>query len=185
MNKAEFIFSVTIGLLLMPIVLEIKALAQTEATTKSVQERAQLWFDSEDKKKRRLQMRQMTRALKQPCKYCHTAGFKGYTDRHTVSLEMMVLSAEHDLRCDACHTGKTTLTDVGLQARKMKEVSKRLGVDCTHCHLPKMKFKALTPQGETYALQIKDTPSVNDTLPKPINSKAKDNAKPNDSQKAQ
>ena len=49
----------------------------------------------------------MTRALKQPRKYCHTAGFKGYTDRHQVTLEMMALSVEHDVECKDCHLAKT------------------------------------------------------------------------------
>jgi hypothetical protein len=156
MNKAEFIFSIMIGLLLAPIMIEANAWAQSTDTPKTMRQRAQAWFESNDKKKRRLQMRQMTRALKQPCKYCHTAGFKGYTDRYTVSLEMMALSAEHDLRCDDCHAGKKVLTETGIQARKMKKVSKDLGVECTHCHVPSKKFKILTTDGEKYAQTLRD-----------------------------
>ncbi len=162
MNKAEFIFSITIGILLASMGLEVHAWAQSADTPKTMQQRAQSWFESDDKKKRRLQMRQMTRALKQPCKYCHTAGFKGYTDRYTVSLEMMALSAEHNLRCDDCHAGKTALTDTGEQAKKMKKVSLDLGVACTHCHVPSQKFKVLTSNGEQYAQTLKNKTQVNE-----------------------
>lgn len=165
MNKAEFIFSITIGLLLCPIMLEVSALAQSAATPKTMHQRAQAWFESVDKKKRRLQMRQMTRALKQPCKYCHTAGFKGYTDRYAISLEMMALSAEHDLRCADCHAGKKALTETGIQARKMRKVSQDLGVECTHCHVPSQKFKVLTSDGEIYAQTLRNTTQTNENEP--------------------
>ena len=150
MNKAEFIISITIALLLTPMLMEIKAIAQPELRVKSMQVRAQSWFESDDIKKRRKQMRQMTRALKQPCKYCHTAGFNGYTDRHSISLEMMVLSVEHAVQCDECHMGKKALTPMGMKAEKMMKISQQLQVECNHCHVKQQKFRTLTPQGETY-----------------------------------
>lgn len=186
MNKAEFIFSITIGLLLAPIVLEVHAWAQSADTPKTMHQRAQAWFESDDKKKRRLQMRQMTRALKQPCKYCHTAGFKGYTDRHTVSLEMMALSAEHDLRCDECHAGKKALTETGKQARKMKQVSQDLGVQCTHCHIPLQKFKLLTSEGEIYAQTVREKLKINEKTRKhPIIDPKTTKMNPNTQQRAE
>ena len=167
MNKAEFIFSMTFGFILAPAVLNVHALAQEDNAPKTIKQRAQAWFESSDKKKRRLQMRQMSRALKQPCKYCHTSGFKGYTDRYAVSLEMMALSAEHNLRCDECHNGKKSLTETGLQAQKMQTVSKNLGVECTHCHVPKKKFQLLTLEGEKYN-EMLESKSHTDELTKPL-----------------
>ena len=182
MNKAEFIFSITIALLVTPIAMEVNALAQPEMKTAAMKERAQAWFDSEDIKKRRIQMRQMTRALKQPCKYCHTAGFKGYTNQYSISLEMMVISAEHDVRCDECHSGKKALTPLGVQAAKMTKVSQNLGVECNHCHVQKMQFKALTLQGEAYRLEtaaqqspedIKAPASLDDSKHRPTSNENK------------
>ena len=60
-------------------------------------ERASQWFDQADPKSRRKQMRQMTRALKQPCRYCHTPDFKDFTDKKLISQQMMAISAEHDV----------------------------------------------------------------------------------------
>ena len=162
MNKAEFIISITIALLLTPILMEINAIAQTPPHATSIQARAHAWFDSDNVKERRKQMRQMTRALKQPCKYCHTAGFKGYTDRHRISLEMMVMSAEHDVQCGECHVGKKALTPLGLQAAKMIKVSQQLKVECNHCHVQQNKFKVLTPHGEVYRAEIQSKSSATD-----------------------
>jgi hypothetical protein len=179
MNKAEFIISITIALLLTPMLMEVNAIAQPEPAAKSMQIRAQAWFDSEEIKARRKQMRQMTRALKQPCKYCHTAGFKGYTDRHSISLEMMVMSAEHDVQCDECHIRKEALTPLGVQSAKMIKIGQQLQVECNHCHVKQRKFKILTPHGETYRAEIKSTQSPMNRKPSEIDRDAEATPPPN------
>ena len=87
MNKAQFLIAVTFSALLMPVSAHLWVHAQPKApdTLQTLRARAHAWFESDDLKQRRTQMRQMTRALRQPCKYCHTSGFKGYTDKHKVS----------------------------------------------------------------------------------------------------
>ena len=112
--------------------------------------RANSWFKSTDKKARRKQMRAMTRALKQPCKYCHTPAFTGYTDRYMVSLQMMALSAENDVACKDCHRGKKELSAMGHISKRMQKISKQEGVSCRACHQEMSKFKSLTQRGEQY-----------------------------------
>ena len=67
----------------------------------------------------------------------------------------MALSAEHSIRCDDCHAGKTDLTDRGNKARQMMSLSKEMGVNCEHCHLPASQFKSLTPSGRDYQETMK------------------------------
>ena len=119
--------------------------------------RASAWFTHEDKKLRRKQMRVMTRALKQPCKYCHTKSFKGFTDKYEISLRMMALSAEHNVACGECHLGKKALSPLGKQSQQMMTLSERLGVECTECHVERARFKKLTPKGLEHkeAIRIK------------------------------
>ena len=113
-------------------------------------ERASQWFDQADPKSRRKQMRQMTRALKQPCRYCHTPDFKDFTDKKLISQQMMAISAEHDVACKECHLGKKALSELGKTAQKMWLLSIQKGVSCEHCHKPKTKFKVLTSTGKNF-----------------------------------
>lgn len=113
--------------------------------------RAAAWFkDAKDEPARRKAMRQITRAIKQPCRYCHTPDWKGYTDKLAISRQMMALSAEHDVACADCHQGKTELSPLGKTARNMWRLAHEKKVECSHCHTPGKRFKALTAAGETY-----------------------------------
>ena len=113
-------------------------------------ERASQWFEQADPKARRKQMRQMTRALKQPCRYCHTPDFKDFTEKKMISQQMMAISAEHNVACKDCHLGKKALSELGKTAQKMWLLSIRKGVSCEHCHKPKTKFKVLTSAGSDF-----------------------------------
>lgn len=180
MNKVQILIAVTFSALCMPISAQLWVHAQPKDTDNfhSLRTRAHAWFASDDIKERRIQMRQMTRALRQPCKYCHTSGFKGYTDKHMVSLEMMALSAEHSIRCDNCHAGKKTLTEVGDQARQMLDLSKEMGVECTHCHVPASQFKSLNQNGLDYQQTTRTQEPRRPILPsgrgKSLNSKSEE-----------
>ncbi len=150
MNKVQ-IFSVVlcmvaaIGLATIP-----STFARPAEAFEQLRLRASAWFKTTDQKSRRKEMRAMTRALKQPCKYCHTLGFKGYTDRHKVSLEMMVLSAENGVECKDCHLGKKALSPMGKVAKGMQIIAQKEGATWLDCHNPKARFKSLTPRGEQY-----------------------------------
>ena len=150
MNKAQ-IFAVVLCLgVSVSLVAHPQSLAAPADAFEQLRVRASAWFKTTDKKSRRKEMRAMTRALKQPCKYCHSQGFRGYTDRHKISLEMMVLSVENDVECKDCHIGKTELSPMGLIAKRMEKIAKQEGADCSDCHNEKSKFKSLTPRGELY-----------------------------------
>ena len=129
---------------------DLQSFASPADSFAQLQARASAWFKTSDKKSRRKEMRVMTRALKQPCKYCHAAGFKGYTDRHKISLEMMALSAEHDVACKDCHLGKKALSRLGNIAKRMETISRQEKAECNDCHVQKAKFKSLTTRGNVY-----------------------------------
>ena len=173
MNKAQFLMPHLCTPCLYRPPLGSRTTESTD-TLQTLRARAHARFESTTSNNA-TQMRQMTRALRQPCKYCHTSGFKGYTDKHKVSLEMMALSAEHSIRCDDCHAGKTDLTDRGNKARQMMSLSKEMGVNCEHCHLPASQFKSLTPSGRDYQETMKHTnrPSnSSNSTQKPLNLKS-------------
>ena len=118
-------------------------------------ERASKWFEQADPGARRKQMRQMTRALKQPCRYCHTPDFKDFTAKKLISQQMMAISAEHDVACKDCHLGKKVLSELGKTAQKMWQLSIQKEVSCEHCHKPQSKFKALTRAGKAFKARQK------------------------------
>ena len=68
--------------------------------------RAEAWYESDEPKARKKQMRRMTKALRKPCRHCHTKDWTGYTDRLEISRQMMTLSAEHGVPCADCHEKK-------------------------------------------------------------------------------
>lgn len=112
--------------------------------------RAQAWFDSADEKARKQQMRAAGRALKQPCKYCHTKTFDGYTDKLDISRQMLALSAEHQVGCDDCHSGKVEYTELGVVAGAMWQISREQKVFCDHCHVKGARFEKLTKEGDAF-----------------------------------
>ena len=150
MNKVQILSTALCASLLIVLVVNPESLAAPTDAFEQLRLRASAWFKSTDKKARRKEMRAMTRALKQPCKYCHTAGFKGYTDRHQVTLEMMALSVEHDVECKDCHLGKDALSSMGTIAKGMELLAKQEAASCGDCHVQKAKFKTLTPRGKKY-----------------------------------
>jgi nitrate/TMAO reductase-like tetraheme cytochrome c subunit len=111
-------------------------------------ERAGKWFDSDDKKARKEQMRAATRAIKQGCKYCHTQDFEGFTDKKLIAQQMMWISKTFDTKCGDCHAGKDLFTPLGKRAHKMFALSVERGVTCDHCHSGEDHFKGLTPDGK-------------------------------------
>ncbi len=112
--------------------------------------RADAWFESEDAEARKAQMRGVTRALRQPCKYCHTPDFTGYTDKLSISQQMMALTAEHGVPCGDCHAGKNQLTDLGITSQAMWTIAREKKVFCEECHVKGERFGKLTPAGERY-----------------------------------
>ena len=113
--------------------------------------RAEAWFgDAKTDVERRKAMRSVTKALKQPCRYCHTPDWSGYTDKLAISRQMMALSAENDVTCADCHAGKLEMTELGETSRNMWALARSKAVDCGHCHLPKAKFKTLNAQGKAW-----------------------------------
>ena len=106
------------------------------------------WYTAEDEDQRRRQMREMTRALKRPCYYCHTRNFKEYTDQHLISLQMMAISARYALKCSDCHLGQRGLSALGAQSLVMWRFSAKNEKTCADCHIKGHGFKELTPQGE-------------------------------------
>jgi nitrate/TMAO reductase-like tetraheme cytochrome c subunit len=117
--------------------------------------RAEKWFDAADQKARKEQMRTVTKALKQGCKYCHTADFEGYTEKKLVAQQMMALSKEHGVACADCHAGKDRFTHLGEEAHEMWALSVEKGVTCDHCHKPGTRFEGLTAEGEKFEAESK------------------------------
>lgn len=115
------------------------------------QARASAWFgEAKEEPARRTAMREITKALKEPCRYCHTPDWKGYTDKLAISRQMMALSAEHGVPCADCHEGKDALSALGQTAQTMWKIAHEQKVDCGHCHVPGKRFKALTAAGEAF-----------------------------------
>jgi len=112
--------------------------------------RADAWFTAKDETARRKEMREMTRALRQPCRYCHTPDFTGYTDKQLISQQMMALSAEHAVACADCHTGKNDLSDLGKVSAVMWALSAERKTFCGTCHVKHERFGKLTPEGQTF-----------------------------------
>ncbi len=112
--------------------------------------RAMKWFESDDSKARRKEMRKATRALKQPCRYCHTPDFKGYTEKRLISQQMMALSVEHGVECQDCHAGKDQYTEMGKTAQKMWSLSRKENLFCDGCHTQGTAFKSLTEHGRRF-----------------------------------
>ena len=112
--------------------------------------RAEKWFSSTDTAGKRKEMRTITRALKQPCKYCHTPDFKGYTDKHLISQQMMAISAEYQVACSDCHSGKVKMTPMGEIAMNMWKLAHEKKVECNHCHQPGNGFLNLTQEGRSF-----------------------------------
>ena len=113
--------------------------------------RAEAWFKgATDEATRKEAMREITKAMKQPCRHCHTPDFTGYTDFAPISRQMMALSAEHGVTCAECHKGKSDLTDLGHKAQRWWVVSHQEKVFCDHCHVPAKHFLELTPAGRAW-----------------------------------
>jgi hypothetical protein len=125
--------------------------AGAPAAALDMKARAEAWFSEKtDAATRRAEMRAITAALKQPCRYCHTPAFDDYTDRLAISRQMMALSAEHAVPCADCHQGKSDYTELGRKSVQMWQLSVEQGVLCEHCHVPKKRFEVLTNAGETF-----------------------------------
>lgn len=115
----------------------------------SWRERASQWYKSDDLKSRRRQMRQMSKPLKRPCYYCHTRNFKDYIDStYLISLQMMAISSEQDLKCADCHIGKRGLTVLGAKSLIQWRYAADQGRECSDCHQDKGHFKRLNERGE-------------------------------------
>jgi len=117
--------------------------------------RADKWFTApkEDEAARKAQMKEASRALKRPCKFCHTEDFSGFVDdkRKQLVQQMMIVSAEHGVECKDCHSGRDTMTELGETAKKMYAVAREKTVFCDDCHQTnKSKFKDLTDKGKKF-----------------------------------
>ena len=110
--------------------------------------RSMAWFKTKDEKSQRKEMRAATKALRKPCRYCHTPDFKGYTEKRLIAQQMMAMSEEHGVQCTACHAGRKGLTPKGKIAEKMWEWSIERGVFCETCHLKGAGFEKLSPAGK-------------------------------------
>ncbi len=117
--------------------------------------RAMNYLKSADQKGQRKEMRKATRALKRPCRYCHTPDFADYTPKRRVSQQMMALSVENAVDCADCHLGKTDFTPLGQDSRAMWKTAREEGVFCDACHEPKTKFEKLTTRGVRYKAKKK------------------------------
>lgn len=131
---------------------ELGAIAVTPASTgvmpPTMKARAEAWFTAkDDANARRAEMRGITGALKQPCRYCHTPAFDDYTDRLDISRQMMALSAEHGVTCAECHAGKRDYTELGHKAAQMWQLSHEQHQLCEGCHVPGKRFEKLSPAG--------------------------------------
>ena len=126
-----------------------------DGTFEMWQERAQDWYQHADLKSRRKQMRALSRPLKRPCYYCHTRSFKGYVEStYLISLQMMAISAEQDVTCAACHSGRRRLTKLGAKSLIQWRYAQEKGLDCRDCHTPKGRFRTLTIKGEAARPQL-------------------------------
>ena len=113
--------------------------------------RALAWFKgAADEKARKEAMREITKAIKQPCRLCHTPDFQGYTDMQPLARQMMALSVENGVTCAECHQGKTELTALGQKSKPMWALSHEQKVFCDHCHVPAKRFVELTPAGQDW-----------------------------------
>lgn len=111
--------------------------------------RAAAWYNTDDIKSRRRQMRDMSRPLKQACYYCHTRNFKEYVEStYLISLQMMAISAEQGLACKDCHIGQRALNALGAKSLIQWRYAVEQQKDCADCHEPKGQFKRLTAEGK-------------------------------------
>lgn len=115
--------------------------------------KAERWFTSKDEKERKAQMKEASRALKRPCKNCHTEDFEGFIDeaRKVLTQQMMSISFDSGLQCKDCHDGKEKMTELGETAEKMYDLSREKGVYCDECHQTNQsKFKDLSEKGKKF-----------------------------------
>jgi RNase P subunit RPR2 len=112
--------------------------------------RAEKWFKASDEDSRKAQMKEASRALKRPCKYCHTEDFSGYTENKELAQQMMALSAENDVTCQDCHDGRDKFTKMGEDAKHMWALSVDKKMFCDDCHQPQTKFEKLTEKGKKF-----------------------------------
>lgn len=112
--------------------------------------RGEKWFKSADEESRKAQMKEASRALKRPCKYCHTEDFEGFTDKKEIAQQMMALSAENDVTCEDCHDGRDKFTKMGEEAHHMWDLAHEKKVFCDDCHEPRTKFEKLTANGKKF-----------------------------------
>lgn len=113
--------------------------------------RAEAWFTAKDDAGRRQEMRAITRALREPCRYCHSPDFTDYTDKRRITQQMMALSTEHGVTCEECHAGKDALTPLGQKAAPMWALAREKQAFCETCHVKHRRFEALTPEGERFS----------------------------------
>jgi len=132
-------------------------LASADEPTKPVQlpgvdwhARAEKWFTASDEDTRKAQMKEASRALKRPCKYCHTEDFEGYTENKELAQQMMALSAENGVTCQDCHDGRDKFTKLGEDAKHMWAFSVEKKMFCDDCHQPQTKFEKLTEKGKKF-----------------------------------
>lgn len=156
MSRPVLIF----GLLSLTAALAIAATSPPPLTVAGAdwKARADAWFgEAKDEKARRKAMRSFTKALKRPCKYCHTTDFKGWQDEQLrlLSQQMMAISVEHGVECKDCHKGRTGFTEFGEKAQPMWQIARDKGVGCEHCHVPKKRFAELTPEGLKFQDSLK------------------------------
>lgn len=122
--------------------------------------RADAWFKEKGEAARKEEMRQITKALRKPCKHCHTEDFQGWTDKRLISQQMMALSAEHGVACDGCHAGKDKLTELGESSREMFALARERKVFCDDCHQKGTKFEQLTEAGRKFRDEQVATPKA-------------------------
>ena len=148
-----FLFAAVVAICIESLASETVQKTHTQPSSQSIQSlktRASAWFRSTDLKSRRIQMREMTKALKQPCRYCHSQDFQSYTDKYLVSLEMMAWSAEQNVRCADCHLGKTQLSTLGEKSKTMMQIAETEGKDCQSCHEPGARYRKVNQAGRDY-----------------------------------
>jgi len=132
------------------------ALAEAIPIDSDWKARADAWFTTTGDKARQKEMRKQTKALRKPCKHCHTRDWEGYTDRLDISRQMMALSAEHGVPCGDCHAGKKDkLTELGTKTKPWWKLSMEKKGFCEHCHVPAKRFEVRTAAGKKYAAEAK------------------------------
>lgn len=132
--------------------------------------RADKWFTApeSDQKARKKEMKAITRALKQPCRYCHTKDWSGYQPGMLrLGQQMMAMSVEHGVECKDCHAGKDALTKLGEASVEMWRLSIAERVFCDECHTPGKRFEALTAAGQRRAQEWKKNPAAREKYRKP------------------